>query len=302
MASRILWYRLGGVLTAALLLTAAGSVVEAQSDQRCFPETGYCIEGRIRAFWEQNGGLTVFGLPITPQQYETIQGQTLQVQWFERNRLELHPEHAAPYDVLLGRLGADRLQQQARDPFTFATSTPQDGCRYFGETRHNVCGDVLRAWRASGIDVDGVAGINEGESLALWGLPLSDLQVETLSDGKQYQVQWFERGRFELHPEYAPPANVLLGLLGSEVRAGTSAVSPPSTTPPAAPPAQPTPLPTPQPTAAPRQECDPSYPDVCIPSPPPDLDCGDIPYKRFRVIGRDPHRFDGDHDGIGCER
>jgi hypothetical protein len=46
--------------------------------------------------------------------------------------------------------------------------------------------------------------------------------VETLSDGRQYTVQWFERGRFELHPENAPPSNVLLGLLGREVReAGT---------------------------------------------------------------------------------
>ncbi len=55
-------------------------------------------------------------------------------------------------------------------------------------------------------------------------------------------------------------------------------------------------------TAAPVQaNCDPSYPDVCIPSPPPDLDCGDIPYRRFRVVGADPHRFDGDRDGIGCE-
>jgi micrococcal nuclease len=41
---------------------------------------------------------------------------------------------------------------------------------------------------------------------------------------------------------------------------------------------------------------------VCIPPPPPDLDCGDIPYKRFRVLPPDPHRFDGDNDGIGCER
>lgn len=48
-------------------------------------------------------------------------------------------------------------------------------------------------------------------------------------------------------------------------------------------------------------ECDPSYPDVCIPPPPPDLDCGDISHRRFRVLGRDPHRFDGDKDGIGCE-
>ncbi len=47
--------------------------------------------------------------------------------------------------------------------------------------------------------------------------------------------------------------------------------------------------------------CDPSYPDVCIPSPPPDLDCPQITHRNFRVIGADPHRFDGNHDGIGCE-
>jgi micrococcal nuclease len=47
--------------------------------------------------------------------------------------------------------------------------------------------------------------------------------------------------------------------------------------------------------------CDPSYPDGCIPPPPPDLDCAEIPLRRFRVIDADPHRFDGDHDGIGCE-
>lgn len=50
-------------------------------------------------------------------------------------------------------------------------------------------------------------------------------------------------------------------------------------------------------------DCDPAYPDVCIPpkSQVGDLDCGDIPYRRFRVLSPDPHRFDGDHDGVGCE-
>ncbi len=48
--------------------------------------------------------------------------------------------------------------------------------------------------------------------------------------------------------------------------------------------------------------CDPSYPTVCIPSPPPDLDCADVEYSRFRVVPPDPHRFDGEADGIGCER
>ena len=38
-----------------------------------------------------------------------------------------------------------------------------------------------------------------------------------------------------------------------------------------------------------------------IPPPPPDLDCGEIPHRRFTVVGADPHRCDGDNDGIGCE-
>ena len=50
-----------------------------------------------------------------------------------------------------------------------------------------------------------------------------------------------------------------------------------------------------------KTSCDPSYPDFCIPPSPPDLDCKDIAQKRFTVIGSDPHRFDGDKDGIGCE-
>jgi ABC-type multidrug transport system fused ATPase/permease subunit len=47
--------------------------------------------------------------------------------------------------------------------------------------------------------------------------------------------------------------------------------------------------------------CDPAYPGVCIPPPPPDLDCPEIPYRRFQVLPPDPHNFDLDADGIGCE-
>lgn len=50
------------------------------------------------------------------------------------------------------------------------------------------------------------------------------------------------------------------------------------------------------------KRCDPSYPSVCIAPPPPDLDCADVAARRFRVIAPDPHRFDGDGDGFGCER
>ncbi len=48
--------------------------------------------------------------------------------------------------------------------------------------------------------------------------------------------------------------------------------------------------------------CSPAYPDVCIAPPPPDLDRGDIAHRNFRVLAPDPHKFDGDKDGIGCEQ
>jgi micrococcal nuclease len=50
-----------------------------------------------------------------------------------------------------------------------------------------------------------------------------------------------------------------------------------------------------------RPGCDPSYPEVCIPPYPPDLSCGDVPYDHLRVLPPDPHHFDGNGDGVGCE-
>lgn len=47
--------------------------------------------------------------------------------------------------------------------------------------------------------------------------------------------------------------------------------------------------------------CSAAYPDFCIPAPPPDLDCDDIPQKEFTVLQPDPHKFDREQDGIGCE-
>lgn len=212
-----------GMLVLALVILFAPSASIAQTAERCFPETGQCISGRIREFWERNGALPVFGFPIGPQQEEQIEGRPFQVQRFERNRLELHPENARPYDVLLGRLGADRLAQLGKDwQAVFAKSQPQAGCRFFPETGHNVCGDIQSAWRANGLDLDGRAGKTEAENLALFGLPLSDLVTERQADGQERQVQWFERARFELHPENQPPYHVLLGLLGNEIRDNTA--------------------------------------------------------------------------------
>jgi micrococcal nuclease len=49
------------------------------------------------------------------------------------------------------------------------------------------------------------------------------------------------------------------------------------------------------------KNCDPSYSGACIAPYPPDLDCGDVSATNFAVTGSDPHGFDGDRDGVGCE-
>jgi hypothetical protein len=184
------------------------------------------MSGRIRVFWEQNGGLPVFGFPIGPQHEELVEGTPFQVQWFERNRLELHPENAAPYDVLLGRLGADRLHQQGRDWSTFPKADPT-APHYFAQTSHAIAPEFWGYWSSHGLEFDGRRGTSFDESLALFGMPLSEPAKETNSSGAMVLTQWFERARFELHPENQAPYAVLLGLLGNELHGRES--PPPST-------------------------------------------------------------------------
>ncbi len=212
------------MLLALFLLALVGVLpmtppVQAQEAEICFEEVPHCVRGRLAEFWQANGGLTVFGLPITPQREEMIEGQPRQVQWFQRNRLELHPENAPPYDVLIGRVGVDVLEMQGRNWYEFPKQEPSEDltCQYFPETGFNVCDQIFAIWRSFGIGLDDDPGISFDESLALFGLPISGEMTETLSDGNEYTVQYFERARFERHPENEFPFTVLLGLLGSEI-------------------------------------------------------------------------------------
>ena len=202
---------------AALALFAPTRSADAQTAQRCFAETGFCISGRIQEFWEKNGGLPVFGFPIGPQQEETIEGKKFQVQRFERNRLELHPENARPYDVLLGRLGADQLAARGIDWQQYPKADPNTP-HYFAQTGQAIAPEFWGYWSSHGLEFDGRSGKSFEESLALFGLPLSPAMMEkSRTDGGTYLTQYFERARFEYHPENAgTPYVVLLGLLGRE--------------------------------------------------------------------------------------
>ncbi|HYP40153.1 MAG TPA: hypothetical protein VEX13_07305 [Chloroflexia bacterium] len=80
------------------------------------------------------------------------------------------------------------------------------GSYTFKETGFAVSGDFWTAWQG---------GRSFEESLYVNGLPITNVRDEVSpTDGKTYKTQWFERARFESHPENQPPSNVLLGLLG----------------------------------------------------------------------------------------
>jgi endonuclease YncB( thermonuclease family) len=70
-----------------------------------------------------------------------------------------------------------------------------------------------------------------------------------------------------------------------------------------APPAPTPPPPPPPPPILPV--CHASYSTLCIPPPPPKLECSQIPYRSFPVrhdvADPDPHGFDPDKNGVGCE-
>jgi hypothetical protein len=144
-----------GALFALLPVAVIPLPAQGQENEQCFPETGFCVSGPILEYWQQNGGLPVLGFPITPRREETIGDWTGQAQWFERNRLERHPENEAPYDVLLGRLGAPIGE---RDGISTPREEPREGCTYFEQTGYNVCGDVLVYWSSHVLNLDGQPG------------------------------------------------------------------------------------------------------------------------------------------------
>ena len=171
-----------------------------------FPETGLSIEGRFLEYWQASGGLAIFGYPISPVVVEAGEdGVARRVQYFERNRFELHPEKAPPYDVLLGRLGVTSLAARGVDWQTLPKSNGAPGCRFFHETGHSLCEPFSSFWHNHG-------------GLAIFGLPISEARSEVSpTDGRSYTVQYFERNRFEHHPEHPAAFRVQLGLLGSEI-------------------------------------------------------------------------------------
>ncbi|MDQ3927824.1 MAG: hypothetical protein M3328_01625, partial [Chloroflexota bacterium] len=85
-----------------------------QSGGLFFPETQHNLSGKLLEYWNSTGGLPVYGYPISEPFTEVSKadGKPYMVQYFERNRLELHPElKGTPFEVQLGLLGSELLDK-----------------------------------------------------------------------------------------------------------------------------------------------------------------------------------------------
>ncbi len=183
-------------------------------DLRFFTETQHTIRGIFKQYWETHGGVPIFGFPISEEFVERDEsGHEYVVQYFERHRFELHPTNPAPYNVQISRLGDLILQARGRDWFTFPRSAPRVGCLFFEDTGYTVCEPFLSYWRSNGIEFDGLPGKSFAESIALFGQPLTEPQLEEVSPGVIVKAQWFERARLEDHGS----SGILLGRLSDEL-------------------------------------------------------------------------------------
>ena len=206
---------------AVSLIPAGAQSAAAQTQTRKIGD--FDVAGRFLEVWSKAGNdqanTYVNGLPITARRPEisTEDGKTYDTQWFERAKYEAHPENKAPYDVLLGRLGANFVEGRGSiDPATKQVRNKADAAfvgidkpadangttkAWFQETRHSISGKIKEYW-------DRYGGLQQ------FGFPLSEAFNEVSTDGKTYQTQYFERAKFEVHPEKAAPYEVEIGLLG----------------------------------------------------------------------------------------
>ena len=158
------------------------------------PETGHKVGDRFLASWQINGGLALFGYPVSEEFGEGLEDGTVYlVQYFERARFEYHPEHAGtPYETQLGLLGRQAAAGRLGEPAFLPVPDPGDGA-WLAETGHTLRPPFREFWEQTG-------------GAAVYGLPISEAVAEgERPDGTPLLVQYFERARLEHQPEGSTP-------------------------------------------------------------------------------------------------
>ena len=180
------------VILCAVLMAAGGIPAKAQQTTgHYFSQTGHNVTGEFWGFYQGVADAAlVFGLPIT-EQFQTGDGSGLSVQYFEKVRFELHPDQPVGKRVVVTDLG---------------TKLYRAGAPSINLTTPGAC----RTLNGFGICYEFLTFFNQHGGQARFGNPISGSEFQP--DGRL--VQYFERARFEWHPELAPGENVLLADLG----------------------------------------------------------------------------------------
>jgi hypothetical protein len=186
------------VMLAVLLLGNVSAVHPQTQSENCryFPETRYHVCDEFLEFFESQGGVEIFGYPLTVA-FEDPTHNGLRVQYFQRARMEWHPHNPEPYRVQLGLL-ADELGYSTYPPARPEQIPTSNSAlhHYFPETQHVVSYAFLDYFREKG-------------GLDIFGYPRSEFMYE-----KGYVVQYFQRARMEWHPEDDSGSQMRLTKLG----------------------------------------------------------------------------------------
>ncbi len=202
------------------------------SDVQYFPQTGHSVSGAFARFFQSNGGLMIFGYPRT----EAFQQNGRLVQWFQRDMFEEHPENAGtPYEVQLRLLGSQLTAGRtfAHPAPSTPTPTPEATAEPTATAGHTAAGPTAQPTPvATATPTPTVAFPQTGYSVSfgflqffqahggvnVFGYPISQELPEIGPDGQSHTVQYFQRARFEYHPEFnGTPYEVELGLLGDQI-------------------------------------------------------------------------------------
>jgi putative inorganic carbon (HCO3(-)) transporter len=184
-------------------LTSPAAAVPSTPAPRA--QEAYRIAEPFRDFWRRHGGATVLGMPVSPPFVEPTQdGRAVFVQYFERARMQHHPElEGTQVAVSLGNLGAEvPIRGRVASPLPEGLG---------GQQVQLVTGSIWTPWKFS------IFWHLNGGELVL-GRPITPVLLEPAAQGIEMAVQYFERARLEYRPDLAGTVEeVRLGNLGVEV-------------------------------------------------------------------------------------
>jgi hypothetical protein len=186
------------VLVLAAVFPIRIATAQSNPDSLYFPQTGYTVKGEfLEKFQSATDPVLVYGYPITndfiASDYSPLAG--LRIQYFQKARFEYHMENAPGDHIVVSPLGSSLYDLEQIDSKPVAAAS-HPACRYFAETQHQTCYAFLKFFDANG-------GVEQ------FGNPISE--IITLNG---QLIQYFEKARFEWHPERPSGKRVTLTNLG----------------------------------------------------------------------------------------